>query len=45
MTFGPGYRVYFLRKGDEIVVLLSGGDKGSQAQDIKRAKELAEDWS
>lgn len=45
MHFGPGYRVYFLRKDNTIVVLLSGGDKGTQAQDIKRAKELAEDWS
>lgn len=45
MHFGPGYRVYFLRKGGTIIVLLSGGDKSTQAQDIKRAKELAEDWS
>lgn len=45
MHSGPGYRVYFLRKGNTIIVLLSGGDKGTQAQDIKRAKELAEDWS
>lgn len=45
MHFGPGYRVYFLRKGNRIIVLLSGGDKSTQAQDIKRAKALAEDWS
>ena len=45
MHFGPGYRVYFLRKDNTIIVLLSGGDKSTQPQDIKRAKELAEDWS
>ncbi len=45
MHFGPGYRVYFLRQGETIVVLLSGGGKSTQARDIKRAKELAQDWS
>lgn len=39
--FGPGYRVYYVQRGDEIVVLLCGGDKGSQASDIKAAKKLA----
>ena len=39
---GPGYRVYFTRRGDTIIVLLCGGDKGSQARDIVRAKALAE---
>lgn len=43
--FGPGYRVYFLRKGNRIVVLLAGGDKGTQTKDINRAKALAQDWS
>ena len=42
MDFGPGYRLYFGRKGREIVVLLAGGDKGTQKRDIKRAKAL---WS
>ena len=38
LVFGPGYRVYFGEDGDTIVVLLCGGDKSSQVQDIKRAK-------
>ncbi len=38
---GPGYRVYYSKKKDEIVVLLIGGDKSSQSKDIKKAKELA----
>ncbi len=39
--FGPGYRVYFTRRGKVVNLLLLGGDKSSQARDIKRAKELA----
>jgi len=41
IDFGPGYRVYFTRQGDKVVVLLCAGDKGSQARDIKLAKAMA----
>lgn len=41
---GPGYRVYFTRRGQQIVVLLCGGDKGSQRRDVALAKRLATDW-
>ena len=40
---GPGYRVYFLQRGIEVVILLVGGDKSSQSRDIKRALGLARD--
>jgi putative addiction module killer protein len=41
---GAGYRVYCGRHGKSVVLLLCGGDKGSQATDIKRAKELWSEW-
>jgi len=44
IDYGPGYRVYFLRRGNEIVILLCGGDKSTQARDIATAKRLAEEW-
>ena len=40
---GPGYRVYFKRKGDDVVILLAGGDKQTQGRDIQRALALARD--
>lgn len=43
MTHGPGYRVYFTYRGQTIVLLLCGGDKGSQSRDIERAKALADE--
>ena len=39
--FGPGYRVYFTRRGEVVYLLLLGGDKSSQKRDIKRAIEMA----
>ena len=43
IDYGPGYRVYFVRRGNTVVVLLCGGDKGSQDRDITRALELAQE--
>ncbi|MGV1872869.1 type II toxin-antitoxin system RelE/ParE family toxin [Agrobacterium rosae] len=42
---GPGYRVYFQQRGNLLIVLLCGGDKGSQSRDIAAAKKLAKEWS
>jgi len=41
INYGPGYRVYYTRQGREIVILLAGGDKSTQARDIKTALRLA----
>lgn len=43
VDYGPGYRVYFVKRGNEVVVLLCGGDKSKQAKDIKRAIEMAKE--
>jgi putative addiction module killer protein len=43
--YGPGYRVYFLKRGKTVIILLCGGDKSTQAKDIKAAKRLAAEWS
>lgn len=42
---GPGYRVYFQKRGDAIIVLLCAGNKNTQAKDIQTAKRLANEWS
>jgi putative addiction module killer protein len=39
--YGPGYRVYFIQRGHELIILLGGGDKGTQRHDIKAALALA----
>jgi putative addiction module killer protein len=41
IDYGPGYRVYYVQRGSEYVVLLAGGDKSSQDEDIRTAKALA----
>ena len=41
--FGPGFRVYYMWQGETLIILLSGGDKSSQARDIAKAKELAKE--
>lgn len=44
IDYGPGYRVYFCKRGEELVLLLCGGDKRSQEKDIVEAKKLAKEW-
>ena len=41
---GPGYRLYFIRRGPLVIVLLAGGDKRTQDADIDRAIKIAQDW-
>ena len=45
IDYGPGYRVYFVQHGSHYVLLLVGGDKSTQARDIRRAKELARKYT
>jgi putative addiction module killer protein len=41
IDFGPGYRVYYVKRGDLLILILCGGDKSTQSRDIERAKSLA----
>ncbi|WP_127903632.1 type II toxin-antitoxin system RelE/ParE family toxin [Solirhodobacter olei] len=43
IDYGPGYRVYLVRTGDVVVVLLCGGDKSSQRRNIARARDMAKE--
>jgi putative addiction module killer protein len=43
IDYGPGYRVYFTRRGATVVLLLCGGDKSSQARDIEAARAMAKE--
>ncbi len=43
IDYGPGYRLYFVKRGETIIVLLCGGDKSTQDRDIRRAMDLAKD--
>lgn len=43
IDYGPGYRLYFVQRGDVIVIMLCGGDKKSQKNDILRAKKMAKE--
>ena len=40
IDYGPGYRIYYIQRGEEIVLLLIGGDKSTQQSDIKKAKQI-----
>lgn len=44
IDFGPGYRVYYTQRGDRLLLLLVGGDKSTQQQDIERALSLARNF-
>lgn len=44
IDYGSGYRVYFMERGRLVVVLLAGGDKSTQARDIRQAKRVAGEW-
>jgi putative addiction module killer protein len=44
LFFGPGYRIYFSRHEGALVLLLAGGDKGSQSRDIRRARQHLADY-
>ena len=43
IDYGPGYRVFYIQRGPVLIVLLAGGDKGTQDRDIKKARALAKE--
>lgn len=43
IDYGPGYRVYFVRRGSTVIILLCGGDKSSQDRDIRKARQMADE--
>jgi len=43
VDYGPGYRIYFTRRGNTVVILLLGGDKSSQSRDIAKAKQMTQE--
>jgi putative addiction module killer protein len=43
VDFGPGYRLYFTRRGSVLIVMLAGGDKSTQARDIRRAQKIVKE--
>jgi putative addiction module killer protein len=45
IDYGPGYRVYFVQRGDVVAILLCGGDKPTQEKDIATAISLAKEWN
>jgi putative addiction module killer protein len=45
IDFGPGYRVYYIQRGKLLILLLCGGDKSTQENDVKQAKALASLWA
>jgi len=44
VDLGPGYRIYYLRRGNEIILLMLGGDKSTQRQDIQLARTFMQEY-
>lgn len=44
IDYGPGYRVYYVQEGQRLILLLCGGDKSTQSDDIKTAHRIADQW-
>jgi putative addiction module killer protein len=44
IDYGPGYRIYLMRRGRLLILLLCGGDKSTQSKDIQQAKTIATQW-